>query len=220
MAKSFCVSFHPPLVEAPKSWGKKDDVGSFFPVIFLLFFFLSFKHLSFRVCITSIHSVWVFIKKPGKKWQTKKEVLLNVIALSVGSPLSLLSAVCQNFISISEMPHWQETTCIVLWGCDVMTGVAPAFVRWREHPGLINVCTSVPSVIHSSDISTLLPLKPSDITLWPSDLINFLFPERQLPLPCLWWEGAIESDRRVPHCRCGLVSCIYFEGNFCHFYWK
>lgn len=93
------------------------------------------------------------------------------------------------------------------------TGVALAFVRCRERQGLINVCTSAPSVIHSSDISTLLPLKPSDITLWPSDLINFLFPESQLPLAGLWWEGATESDRKVPHCRRGMISYICFKGN-------
>lgn len=91
------------------------------------------------------------------------------------------------------------------------TGVAPTFVRWRERPQLINACTSAPAVIHSSDISTLLPLKPSDITLWPSDLINFLFPERLLPLAGLW---ATESDRRVPHCRHGMFPYIYFEGHF------
>lgn len=172
MAKSFCVSFHPPLVEAPKSWGKKDDVGFFFPVIFLLFFFFSFKHLSFRVCTTSIHSVWVFIKKPGKKWQTKKEVLLNVIALSVGSPLSLLSAVCQNFISISEMPHWQETTCIVLWGCDVMTGCASVCKMTRAsraHKRLYEcaVCNSFLWHFHTAS-SKAIGHHP--LTLWPNQL--------------------------------------------------
>ncbi len=133
-----------------------------------------------------------------------------------------LSLFCLLFvrISLAFLRCHTDRRRRALFSEGVTTGVAPVFVRWQERPGLINVCTSAPSVIHSSDISTLLPLKPSDITLWPSELINFLFPERQLPLAGLWWEGATESDRRVPHCRRGMFSYICFEENFCHFYWQ
>ncbi len=111
-----------------------------------------------------------------------------------------LSLFCLLFvrISLAFLRCHTDRRRRALFSEGVTTGVAPVFVRWQERPGLINVCTSAPSVIHSSDISTLLPLKPSDITLWPSELINFLFPERQLPLAGLWWEGATESDEESP----------------------